>query len=250
MDYTTALLGSVAGGVSDISMISMEMDASTPLVALMQTVRLAGVLLIFPYWIKFFTRNEAAGDEDGRLITGSTDRSDTPLDRLARTPGQKIAFTLAVSILTGILGNASGMPAGAMVFPMFAVAALNITTSVCRVPVQVKNVAQLLAGALVGCSMKRSTFADMDKVLLPLLLLLVNYWGVNLIYSLYCKRRRLLDLKSAMFASAPGGATDMSLIAADLNADLTKIALIQVLRAVYAVTVMPAAITLFVYFVQ
>lgn len=250
MDYTTALLGSVAGGVSDISMISMEMDASTPLVALMQTVRLAGVLLIFPYWIKFFTRNEAAGDEDGRLITGSANRSDTPLDRLARTPGQKIAFTLAVSILTGILGNASGMPAGAMVFPMFAVAALNITTSVCRVPVQVKNVAQLLAGALVGCSMKRSTFADMDKVLLPLLLLLVNYWGVNLIYSLYCKRRRLLDLKSAMFASAPGGATDMSLIAADLNADLTKIALIQVLRAVYAVTVMPAAITLFVYFVQ
>ena len=74
----------------------------------MQTVRLAGVLLIFPYWIKVFTRNEAAGEQDGRLVMGSGERSDTPLDRLARTPGQKIAFTLAVSILTGILGNASG----------------------------------------------------------------------------------------------------------------------------------------------
>ena len=77
--------------------------------------------------------------------------------------------------------------------------------------------------------------------------MLINYWLVNLLYSLYCKKRGLLDLKSAMFASAPGGATDMSLIAADLNADLTKIALIQVLRAIYAVTLMPALIVLFTH---
>ena len=52
-------------------------------------------------------------------------------------------------------------------------------------------------------------------------------------------------MKSAMFASAPGGATDMTLIAADLNADLTKIALIQALRAAYVVSVMPLLISIF-----
>lgn len=42
----------------------------------------------------------------------------------------------------------------------------------------------------------------------------------------------------------------MSLIAADLNADLTKIALIQVLRAIYAVTFMPMVIVLFANWVR
>jgi membrane AbrB-like protein len=247
MDYATALLGCVAGGVSDISLISIDMHANTPIVALLQTARLVGVLLIFPYWIKFFTRNEKDADKDFHLVTGSAENGCTFLDRLINSPRRKIVFTILVSILFGGLGNISRIPAGAMVFPMLAVIALNVTTSACYVPIQVKNVAQLLAGTLVGCSITRSAFADIGSILVPLILLLINYWLVNLLYSLYCKKRGLLDLKSAMFASAPGGATDMSLIAADLNADLTKIALIQVLRAIYAVTLMPALIVLFTH---
>lgn len=250
IDYTTALLGSVAGGVSDISLISIEMNADTPIVALMQTIRLVGVLLLFPYWIKLFTRREGAAAEDIRLNTGSTEPGVTLLDRLIHKPEHKIAFTLLISILFGFLGSVSGLPAGAMVFPMAAVIGLHITTSVCYVPIQVKNLAQLLAGTLVGISINRTTLAGIDRMAVPLLILLVNYWVVNLFYSLFCKRWGLLDLKSAMLASSPGGATDMSLIAADLNADLTKIALIQVLRAVYAVTFMPAVITLFVHAIQ
>lgn len=52
-----------------------------------------------------------------------------------------------------------------------------------------------------------------------------------------------------MFASAPGGATDMALIASDLGADLTKIALIQSFRAIFVVSVMPMLIVLFVKFI-
>ena len=72
---------------------------------------------------------------------------------------------------------------------------------------------------------------------------------VNGLYSGICKRTKLLDLKSAMFASAPGGATDMSLIAADLGADLSQIALIQVLRAAYVVAVMPPLILGFIQWI-
>lgn len=246
-DYVTSLLGAVAGGVSDISLLSMELDGDTPVVALMQTMRLVGVLLFFPYWIRFFTRREGGAGKDMRLIVCSPELGTTWLDRLLDRPGKKIVFTMALCILTGSAGAASPIPAGAMVLPMALVMGLNITTSVCYVPMKAKTFAQLLAGAVVGCSMERSTFLGMDgRTVLALLILMANYWIVNLVYSLYCRRQKLLDLKSAMLASAPGGATDMSLIAADLDADLTKIALIQVLRAVYAVTVMPMAIVAFV----
>lgn len=250
MDYSTALLGCVAGGVSDISMISMEMDADTAVVAMMQTARLAGVLLIFPWWIKFFTRNEDEVGNEMPLLTDRVNTGDTWLDRMICTPRMKIVFTILVSLVGGIAGQTSTIPAGAMIFPMAMVVLLNITTTACYVPIQVKNIAQMLAGALIGCSISRTTLAGIDTMVVPLILLLAGYWGVNLIYSLYCKKKGLLDLKSAMFASAPGGATDMSLIAADLHADMTRIALIQVLQAVYAVTIMPAVITLFVKFVK
>ena len=134
------------------------------------------------------------------------------------------------------------MPAGVMVFAIVVIVLLNITTSACYVPLTIKTVAQLLAGAVVGCSIHPSALA--------LLILMANYWLVNLIYSTICKKKGMLDLKSAMLASAPGGATDMSLIAADLNADLTKIALIQVLRAIYAVPFMPMVIVLFANWVR
>lgn len=246
-DYVTSLLGAVAGGVSDISLLSMELDGDTPIVALMQTMRLVGVLLFFPYWIRFFTRREGQAKEDIRLIECSPEPGTTWLDKHLKDPETKIVFTLTLCILAGFIGNASPVPAGAMVLPMALIIGLNITTSACYVPMRAKTAAQLLAGAIVGCSMERSTFLGMDGMTaLALVVLMINYWGVNLVYSLYCKKQNLLDLKSAMLASAPGGATDMSLIAADLNADLTKIALIQVLRAIYAVTVMPAVIVAFV----
>ncbi|MFQ8584291.1 MAG: hypothetical protein ACLSA6_18085 [Holdemania massiliensis] len=46
-----------------------------------------------------------------------------------------------------MIGNASGLPAASMVLPMIGVVGFNCTTSVCAVPVQIKNLAQLLAGS-------------------------------------------------------------------------------------------------------
>lgn len=245
LDLTTALLSCVAGGVTDISLIAMEMQADAGTVALMQTSRLVCVLLFFPAWIKWMTRKEGESREDLRLQPQAACRP-TFLDRLIKKPQVKIVFTIAVSTLFGYLGHLSKIPAASMVFPMIVIVLLNCTTAICRVPVQIKNIAQLLAGSLVGASITRATFADLGTTLIPIGLLLVSYWLVNLIYSLTCRRCGWLDLKSAMFASAPGGATDMSLIAADLNANLTKIALIQVLRAAYVVIVMPPLILLWV----
>ncbi len=78
-----------------------------------------------------------------------------------------------------------------------------------------------------------------------MLLLFVSYWLVNFLFTQIVRHCRLFDVKSAMFARAPGGAFDMALIAADLNADLAKIAAIQIIRAVCAAAVMPTVVLLF-----
>ncbi|MEA4875923.1 AbrB family transcriptional regulator [Anaerorhabdus sp.] len=245
LDLTTALLSCVAGGVTDISLIAMDMNADAGTVALMQTSRLVFVLLFFSTWIKFMTKNKSETVVDLRMQQNNV-VNQTVIDRLIKTKFQRIIFTIITSFAMGYVGYISKIPAATMVFPMFLIVFLNCTTCICFVPTQAKNIAQLLAGALVGTSICSSTFSNLNKTLIPIVLLLISYWFINLIYGIVCEKYKLLDLKSAMFASAPGGATDMALIAADLNADLTKIALIQVLRAAYVVAVMPFLIIIFV----
>lgn len=241
LDLFTALFSCIAGGVTDISLIAMDYDADVGTVGLMQTARLVAVLLLFPGWIKLVCRDQP--DAPHVVEPGEHGRErGAHVFALLRGKREKAGFTVAVAIVCGALGMLSGVPAGAMVFPLFAVAALNLSVHVCYVPLQVKNIAQLLAGSLVGVSMTPQTFSSLSTTLLPVVLLVGSYWLVNFIYAMLCQMLKLLDLKSALFVSAPGGATDIALIAADLNADLTKIAVLQVMRAVYAVTLMPAVV--------
>ena len=244
IDWLTALLSCVAGGVTDMSIVAMDMNAEVGTVALMQTVRLVGVLLIFPYWITMMTKNEPASEMDERFIQQTTNNKYF-LDKYINTPTKKIIFTMIIAFIFGYIGQWSGLPAASMMFPMFVIMFLNVNTNYCIVNKKEKLVAQILAGSVVGSTMKASTFASLDKTIVPVLILLFSYFLVNFLFSYLCKKKNYLDLKSAMFASAPGGATDMTLIAADLGADLTKIALIQALRAAYAVSLMPMLIMLF-----
>lgn len=244
MDWLTALLSCVAGGVTDMSIVAMDMNAEVGTVAMMQTVRLIGVLLIFPYWIIMLTKNEPAVQEDERFIQQATNKRYF-LDKYIDTVPKKILFTLVVAYIFGYIGQISGIPAASMMIPMFVVMFLNVNTNYCIVNKKEKLIAQIMAGSVVGSTLKASTFSSLNKTLIPVIILLLSYFLVNFIFSYLCKKKNYLDLKSAMFASAPGGATDMTLIAADLGADLTKIALIQALRAAYAVSLMPMLIMIF-----
>lgn len=245
MDWLTALLSCVAGGVTDMSIVAMDMNADASIVAMMQTCRLIGVLLIFPYWITFLCKKEPEATEDDRFKQ-SIIKNPTFLDKLIKTKRAKIIFTLIISFISGYLGLWSGLPAASMMVPMFVIMFLNVTSDACLVPKSEKLIAQILAGSVVGCSIKAETFSSLNTTIIPVMILLISYFVVNFSFSILCKKRNYLDMKSAMFASAPGGATDMTLIAADLGADLTKIALIQALRAAYVVSVMPMLILLFI----
>ncbi|MEG0076194.1 AbrB family transcriptional regulator [Anaerorhabdus sp.] len=247
IDITTALLGSVAGGVTDMSMIAIDMGADVGSVAFLQTCRLICVLLFFPYWIKFMTKDEEDASEDTRIVKDDIS-CHSFIDKYINTPVKKTIFTLIISLFVGYIGQVSGIPAGAMVFPIFIIAAMNCTTNTCAIPKEEKIIAQLLAGAVVGASIKQSLIDSLDKMLLPVIILVISYWVINYVFSIICKKKKWLDMKSAMFASAPGGATDMTLIAADLNADLTKIAVIQVLRAGLTISIMPNIIALYIKF--
>lgn len=249
MDLLTALLACCAGGATDISLISMDMGADTSIVALMQVLRLFIVLLVFPMWIKFITRNEGECESSLNIESNVQNHFNGLLSLFLKTNTQRLIFTLTMAIVFGGLGKISGIPSGTLMFSMFAIAFLNCTSRHAYLPMGIKTLAQIFAGSLVGCTLTRETILNAPKLVIPMLLLLASYWFVNILFSLICKKRNYLDLKSALFASCPGGASDMALIAGDLGADMAKIALVQVSRMVYVIVLMPLLIRLFMIFI-
>lgn len=244
-DLLTGMLSCVAGGIADVSLIAIDMGADASTVAIMQTVRLASVLAIFPTWIGFMTKDEPAVDHTP--LDMSMSASNTSLDRIINTERKRLVFTLILSVSFGAIGYLSGVPAGALLFSLIATAAFNIFTDCCYMPMKVKRCAQVLAGSLVGATVTPDTIAHLGGLVGPLVIMFVMYMLVNFIFSVIASKTGMLDMRSALFASSPGGASDMALIAADLGADLTKIAVLQLVRAAYAAGLMPQVANLIVH---
>lgn len=247
LDIYTALLGSVACGVTDISMIAMDFNADASEVALLQTSRLVAVLLFFR---RGFASCAATPPTRPSPKALPIPRRVCPSRSNASSGAASVAwcsFTMGVALAFGMFGKLSGIPprGGTMVCALFGVAALNLMLGCCHMPMGTKRHAQLLAGSLVGSTIGAETFSSASTSVVPALLLFASYWLVNFLFTQVCRHWRLLDVKSAMFASAPGGASDIALIAADLDADLAKIAAIQIIRAVCAAAVMPTVVLLF-----
>lgn len=247
VDIMTALLSCCAGGATDISLIAMDMGAKTSTVAMMQVLRLFIVILCFPAWIKFLVRNEhEVIDKYVEPKVSISNGFNLLLTKVLKTNNIRLCFTLLVALIFGLMGSASGIPSGALVFAMLSTAFLNCTTRHAYMPLTIKTGAQIFAGALVGCTLTRETIINFQKLVLPVFLLITSYLLVNLIFSLICKKKKYLDMKSALFASCPAGVSDMALIAGDLGGDMAKTALIQVVRLVFVIACMPTLSQIFV----
>lgn len=251
IDLVTSLLSCCAGGATDISLIAMDMGADTSIVAMMQVLRLFIVILCFPAWIKLLIYNEK--QEESTFVEPKVTISNhfnSLLTKILKHNCARLIFTLSLAFLFGFLGYRLGIPSGALMFSMFATAFLNCTTRHAYMPMSIKTGAQIFAGTLVGCSLTRDTIINFQKLALPVLLLMISYVLVNIFFGFVCKKINYLDLKSALFASCPAGASDMALIAGDLGADMAKTALLQVVRLVFVIACMPMLIQLFVNVVK
>lgn len=231
MDLLSALLGCVAGGITDLSLISIDMGADTSIVALLQASRLVIVMTCFPIWIKLLCQK----DELNQL-------SNKPQKEKKQTITKGTILTIICIIVAIILSRLIVFPASPLVLSMLLVGAVNLKTDALYLAPPIKIIAQIGAGSLVGLSINQTLFSNIAYYILPVICLLLSYFIVDLSYGYIVSKCRWLDFKSGLFAASPAGVSDMALIAADLNADMAKIAVIQVVRLVYAISLMPSLI--------
>lgn len=151
-------------------------------------------------------------------------------------------LTMLVASIGGYVGKKLRIPAGVMVVSMVFVAVLNAGFGKAYFYDPLTSAIQILAGILVGSKLDKKAVAELKKIIVPTLVLVVCMMVLNVCASLLIITFSPLDLTTAMFASAPGGLTDMTIMSADFGANAAYVAIIQVCRQLAIFLFMPAII--------
>ena len=244
----TAMFGIAPAGITDMTLASMEFDSEPAVVALLHTVRIFFTICIMPFMIKLIER--LSGVHPAPPPSAEEDVSAQAVPGKKKTNLLELAATLAIALVFGRLGKLAGIPAGAITCSMAGAAAFNLLTDHGCMPMRLRQFIQFFAGALIGCTVGREQIREILRIWPAVLLSLVGFVLLDLIAAWVIHRRTDMDIITALFSSAPGGLTDMALIAEDMGADSTRIAGMHTLRLIGVVLLYPSIIGLLVYLLE
>lgn len=154
-------------------------------------------------------------------------------------------LTLAVGVCCGLLFKKIKVPAGYMVGAFVGVAALGCLFQAAWVPSDTRVLVQIIAGAFVGCSVERSDLARLKRIWAPAAVMLAACLILMLAAGACIYFASPLDLKTALMCAVPGGINDTPVVAADMGADAPAVAVLQLVRQVLGIAILPAAIAAF-----
>lgn len=155
-----------------------------------------------------------------------------------------MCLTMLLAAVLGILLHKLRVPGGMLVGAVLGAAALNVFTGKAFIYLETRVLAQALTGAYVGCLVTREDVIRLPKLIRPFLTVMACLLMLNLVMAALIQRLTGLDLLTCLLASAPGGLTDITLIAMDMGADASVVAVMQFVRMVFGLSCLPAVIVL------
>lgn len=243
-DLLTCLFCAAPGGVSDTPLIALDMGANSSIVAVMQFVRMLFGLSCLPTIIMLSDRMiepEAAQAMEERV-------SEIHLAKVSKCRVTLLEFlpTFGATLLAGVLGKLSGIPAGALSAALIVAAAMKISGKSKGMPLWLRRVAQVISGCCIGSGITRVQVLQMRQLAFPAVALCLGYIACCVGVGLLVAKVFHMDLREAMLMLSPAGATEMALIAADLGVESANLVVIQICRLVGVMLFFPQIFNLIV----
>jgi len=139
--------------------------------------------------------------------------------------------TMIIASIGGYIGYKLRIPAGAMVGSMLAVAAVSLMKiDLGSLPAYSKPVVQVVLGALLGLGLRNMDFQQMKALLIPAVLIIVVLMTSGFATAFVLNRYFGFDMMTAIFSSTPGGMTELSMVATEMNANSPIVAILQLIR--------------------
>jgi uncharacterized protein len=251
IDLITALFATAPAGIVDMSLISDDFGADTSKVVVLHIIRLVSVLIIFPPMMNFIAngfknKNKNVLDEIASSVneTNLARKSEKVLKNKITLKEKSINLlsTTVVALVAGLIGYIIKVPAGTMTFSMAAVGAFNVISDKGFMPLNLRRLTQMFAGALIGSRVTYANVIELKGILVPAFILLIGIIAVNLFIGFLINKTSSLELITSLLASAPGGLSDMALIAKELGGDAPKIAILHTVRVITVIGIFPVLI--------
>ena len=148
-----------------------------------------------------------------------------------------------VGALGGLLLRKLRLPAGALVGAMLGVMIFNsFTTLAPSYPHELRILVQIVSGLVIGTRFSRSDVQSLRTMALPVIVLVTVLLATNLVFAFLMEHFTSLSFMTSFFACAPGGVSDLALVATDFGAVMEHVALLQLFRLSLVIIVFPPMI--------
>jgi membrane AbrB-like protein len=154
-----------------------------------------------------------------------------------------ILRALAVGVPAGYLFHRLRTPIPWMIGPMIAVAALNLSGVRMHSPPYARQIGQVILGSAVALYFTPPVVKALAANLPAILAATVAVFIVGILGALTLSRASGVDRKSTFFASIPGGAMAMAVLADRYGAQIAPVAVAHSLRVSVVVILIPVALT-------
>ena len=232
-DLLSSLVCAVPGGISDVTLIAVDFGADASKVLVVHFCRLIVGLMVFPVVVNKFTPPLTEEEKAGE----GADPAAAALDRRTNTVHLLVAF--AVSSLAAWGGNLLHIPAASILCSLVATFALNFCGYTIRFPGNLRQLAQVLSGAYVGCLLDPSHFTDLRAVFWAVVITLGVLLTNAFCFGKLMQKRYAIPMREGMLMLTPAGASDMALIADDLGFQSPRLVLVQLYRLIIATAIFP-----------
>ena len=153
------------------------------------------------------------------------------------------ALSLALCAAAGALFAWMKTPLPWMIGPLFAMAALNFSGARLRAPKGARPVGQVIIGTALGLYFTPVVAQQVIYYWHLLLLAAVLAIGIACACAWFLSSVTDTDRTTAFFASVPGGAAEMAVLAERFGARIDRVAIAQSMRILSVVIVVPFALT-------
>lgn len=229
-DLHTAYFSAIPGGLLEMATLAESFKLDLYKVVLTQSSRLLFMVLLFPFIIQYCLNTPLSSKSISANTLMQTDMMDLVWIVVLAVVGYKGALKLKI-------------PGGTLIGPMVLGAlAYGVGLIHSRPPVEVINAIQLLLGTTVGFAFVGVTCKEMAKVLMHtlgyfLILVVVSVGFISLVSWMTD-----FPVLSILLAFAPGGQSEMNLIAIVIGANLPYVALHHIVRLFLVIGIAPVLI--------
>ena len=233
-DWTTAYFAGMPGGLSEMIELGEARGADVPAIVLAHSLRIVLTIGLMVVLFRLVLDHDLGASGSG-------------LSKAGQIPGLFDASVLtACAIFGAFAGKALRLPAPTFLGPLILSAATHMAGVTEGVPPPVLvNAAQVALGTILGCrflgiapaTVLRAGLLSLGATLITLALALVA--------GLAMRHWAGVSLDQALLALAPGGLTEMGLIALAIHADVAFVALHHVARILIVIVLAPVLLRAF-----